>query len=404
MTQAFAGLNLKKSDSVFSGKSGEADDLKHYPLRRLPFNADAGLKDDQLSRAETMSSFTDCSPEPRFLSDDAEFRPITLFSFLNSSFGQLAETDSCHPELTFQPFIKVQDFAAPRNPLALHSQRSCQFGAERRAQQLSNSERAPKTADSSPVIYSDPIQPYYENIERHFQTCKRHNKAKKNPLAGQEQISKADRVALFDWLFSVFAQHRMKPRTIFLAANFFDRFLAAGPLAKAELRLAGLTCLFLASKYEDVYPPSLARMAQHLKESGATAILDMESRIIFALNFNFHTTLLIDVAEIVFKTAEVKSVRVMETTYDVLYAFLFHHFSDRFDLFKLAHFAIHLASELSKDCAAATESPKSLKAVDIWYFHRKYQKTLLAMDQAQIGTLLNFRNHLQGFYRSEHCA
>ena len=408
-----SNLNLKKSESLFSEHSVRTDGLKQPSVKASARFAQDHFNCDSHSQTQTATSFTDCSPEPQFRPFDDDCKPFTLLSFLDASSTQFSQEQPSSLEVAFQQFSKPQKSASVKSNLTLQSQRSCQLPTEdkaldQRKKQLTQSDRAHKSLDALPVIYADPVQPYYQNIERHFQTCKRNNKAKKNPLSNQnldQNITKNERVALFDWLFGLFAQYRMKPRTIFLAANLFDRFLASNQIDRSELRLLGITCLFVATKYEDVYPPSLTKLSQHLKDAfSANDMLQMEARIIFSIDFNFHTTLMIDIAELAFKLQQIKNHRVIETTYDLLYTFLFHHYVDRFDLFKVAHFAIQLATELSEGGLRSSQTPKNLKAVDVWYFNRKFQKTVLLMEQEQVGTLFNFRRYLQAFYKAQHYA
>ena len=47
----------------------------------------------------------------------------------------------------------------------------------------------------------------------------------------------------------------LRQETLFLAVNIIDRFLSKRQVAKDKLQLVGATCLLIASKMEDMWPP-----------------------------------------------------------------------------------------------------------------------------------------------------
>lgn len=77
---------------------------------------------------------------------------------------------------------------------------------------------------------------------------------------------------VFDWLTHLAARLGLGDRTLYLAFDFLDMFLAGAqrPGARHQLRFFGLASLFIASKYQEIYPPSLqafiAETAEALEE------------------------------------------------------------------------------------------------------------------------------------------
>lgn len=60
------------------------------------------------------------------------------------------------------------------------------------------------------------------------------------------------RLMLLDWLIAVVEEFEFHTHTIFLTANYLDRFLAAHPgVAHVRLQLVAATALFLAAKMEE---------------------------------------------------------------------------------------------------------------------------------------------------------
>ena len=64
---------------------------------------------------------------------------------------------------------------------------------------------------------------------------------------------------VFDWLTLMATELELTDRSLYLAFDFFDVFLTAGNQANSrhQLHFFGLASLFIASKYEEIYPPSL---------------------------------------------------------------------------------------------------------------------------------------------------
>lgn len=70
------------------------------------------------------------------------------------------------------------------------------------------------------------------------------------------------RAILFDWMSEVSEVYKLHRETFYLAVDFVDRYLAAQTgIPKAQLQLVGITCLFIASKIEEIYPPKLSEFA-----------------------------------------------------------------------------------------------------------------------------------------------
>jgi len=67
------------------------------------------------------------------------------------------------------------------------------------------------------------------------------------------------RAILVDWLIEVSEVYKLHRETLYLSVDFLDRYLshAKADLARSQLQLVGITCLFIASKIEEIYPPKL---------------------------------------------------------------------------------------------------------------------------------------------------
>ena len=94
-------------------------------------------------------------------------------------------------------------------------------------------------------------------------------------MKSQPDIDKHMRAVLVDWLVDVVKVYKMETETLNLAISYIDRlgildasqydnlvnilrFLSSMSVERGKLQLVGTTCLFIAAKYEEVYPPKMA--------------------------------------------------------------------------------------------------------------------------------------------------
>ena len=80
----------------------------------------------------------------------------------------------------------------------------------------------------------------------------------KNFLKFHPKLSEFKRAVLVDWLIHVQYNFELLENTLFLTINLMDRMLEATKNIKMEcFQLLGVSCMFIASKYEEIYPPEL---------------------------------------------------------------------------------------------------------------------------------------------------
>ena len=82
------------------------------------------------------------------------------------------------------------------------------------------------------------------------------------PAYGSEVLANAGvkptwRLVLIDWLFQLKEQLKILPDTFFMAVALLDRYfdkLEDETVPKADVQKTGVIALFLAGKYEEIYP------------------------------------------------------------------------------------------------------------------------------------------------------
>jgi hypothetical protein len=61
---------------------------------------------------------------------------------------------------------------------------------------------------------------------------------------------------MIDWMIEVLTNFKCDDQTFFLAVSLLDRYFKESTDEKllSELHITGVTCMFVASKFEDIYP------------------------------------------------------------------------------------------------------------------------------------------------------
>ena len=100
---------------------------------------------------------------------------------------------------------------------------------------------------------------YVNDIIAHSKQTEAKYMADPNYLANMQSTSglaTRHRVSLIDWTTEVHRKFKtLRQETLFLAINIIDRLLSKRQVAKDKLQLVGATCLLIASKMEDMWPP-----------------------------------------------------------------------------------------------------------------------------------------------------
>ncbi|CAH8270769.1 unnamed protein product [Arabidopsis lyrata] len=82
------------------------------------------------------------------------------------------------------------------------------------------------------------------------------------PLANYMELVQRDidpdmRKILIDWLVEVSDDYKLVPDTLYLTVNLIDRFLSNSYIERQRLQLLGVSCMLIASKYEELCAPGV---------------------------------------------------------------------------------------------------------------------------------------------------
>lgn len=117
-------------------------------------------------------------------------------------------------------------------------------------------------------------------------------------LEAQKDLNHRMRSVLVDWLVEVHRKFKMLPSTCFLSVNLLDRYLAKKQLSRKKLQLAGCGCLWIASKYHEIYAPEMDDFIYISDNSFCeTELMAMEVDILKTLDFTLTVPTILSFAE-----------------------------------------------------------------------------------------------------------
>ncbi|KAG8436957.1 hypothetical protein GDO86_007874 [Hymenochirus boettgeri] len=135
--------------------------------------------------------------------------------------------------------------------------------------------------EGNPMLCSE----YVKDIYCYLRSLEEAQAVRPNFLQGRE-ITGNMRAILIDWLVQVQMKFRLLQETMFMTVGIIDRFLQEHPVPKNQLQLVGVTAMFLAAKYEEMYPPEIGDFTFVTDHTYTKAqIRDMEMKILRVLKF-----------------------------------------------------------------------------------------------------------------------
>ena len=94
------------------------------------------------------------------------------------------------------------------------------------------------------------------------------------------------RSVLIVWLVEVAQEYKLLPETLFLSVVFIDRCLSKFSIKRNRLQLIGITSLFIAAKYEEIYAPQVDEFCDITDNTYTREeVLQMERKILDTLGF-----------------------------------------------------------------------------------------------------------------------
>jgi len=109
-----------------------------------------------------------------------------------------------------------------------------------------------------------------------------------NYLEGRKGINSRMRGVLLDWLVDVHFQYNFSAETLYLCQKLLDLYLMLDQkVTRTDLQLIGVSCLYVAAKFEEVFTPSMKDFASLCDNTFSTEqIKRTEYKIVNGLKFD----------------------------------------------------------------------------------------------------------------------
>ncbi|XP_066999769.1 G2/mitotic-specific cyclin-A [Anabrus simplex] len=131
------------------------------------------------------------------------------------------------------------------------------------------------------------IEEYREDIHLYLKQAELLHRPKPNYMKKQTDITYSMRSILVDWLVEVAEEYKLQAETLYLAISYIDRFLSYMSVVRAKLQLVGTAAMFIAAKYEEIYPPDVGEFVYITDDTYTKKqVLRMEHLILQVLGFD----------------------------------------------------------------------------------------------------------------------
>lgn len=132
--------------------------------------------------------------------------------------------------------------------------------------------------------YADQVLQHMQNVEDLYVPTFGYMKS-------QPDINEKMRAILIDWLIEVHFKFKLLPETLFITVNLIDRFLEIHDMKRQRLQLLGVTAMWIACKYEEIYAPEIKDFVYITDNAYQQKdILELEYELLKALKFNITTS------------------------------------------------------------------------------------------------------------------
>uniref|UniRef100_A0A1Q3FVN6 Putative g1/s-specific cyclin e n=1 Tax=Culex tarsalis TaxID=7177 RepID=A0A1Q3FVN6_CULTA len=131
------------------------------------------------------------------------------------------------------------------------------------------------------------VEEYQVDILAYLREAEKRHRPKPLYMKKQPDINQSMRTILVDWLVEVCEEYRLQNETLCLAISYIDRFLSFMSVVRAKLQLVGTAAMFIAAKYEEIYPPDVGEFVYITDDTySKTQVLRMEQLILKVLGFD----------------------------------------------------------------------------------------------------------------------
>ena len=110
---------------------------------------------------------------------------------------------------------------------------------------------------------------------------------------------------MVDWMIEVLTNFKCDDQTFFLAVSLLDRYFKLKPETRevGDLHILGVTCMFMASKYEDIYPLKMRMVYEKIahKKLSIDKIKSLELDILKVIKYKIPAPTALDFLKVYLK-------------------------------------------------------------------------------------------------------
>ncbi|XP_013407692.1 G2/mitotic-specific cyclin-B [Lingula anatina] len=130
---------------------------------------------------------------------------------------------------------------------------------------------------------------YSQDVVNYLQDLEHKYKLGPDFLDNCAEVTPKMREILVDWLLQVEVHLEIQSQTIHMAIAMLDIFTSRRSIGLDRYQLLGITCLFIAAKFEERFPPEIDTLT-HLTDGSYTKdqVLKMEILVLKVLRFSLH--------------------------------------------------------------------------------------------------------------------
>jgi G2/mitotic-specific cyclin-B2 len=141
--------------------------------------------------------------------------------------------------------------------------------------------------DADDIENTQLVAEYVKDIYYYLYYLEKRHRVSPNFLHEKIVTSKM-RAVLIDWLLQVHTKFHLLHETLYLCVQIIDAYLEAVNVTKMQLQLVGVSAMFVACKYEEMYVPAIEDFVYMTDNTYTKSeIRQMEISILKTMNFMF---------------------------------------------------------------------------------------------------------------------
>ncbi|XP_069118154.1 G2/mitotic-specific cyclin-B-like [Argopecten irradians] len=133
------------------------------------------------------------------------------------------------------------------------------------------------------------VPEYAQEIYHYLQSVENRHTLSEDFLHSNPKVTPHMHAVLTDWLIQVQVHQQMCQQTLHLTVALIDQILNRVKISLAVLQLLGITCILIAAKYVERYPPEIVQLCKLTDNTyEPNQVLDMEKFILKELRFDLN--------------------------------------------------------------------------------------------------------------------